>query len=335
MNIDPEVAALVGEIDFEPDALKARYLAERDKRLRADGNAQYVEVKAEFSRYVEDPYVEPGFTRAPVFDEVEFAIIGGGFGGLLMGAHLREAGFKSIRVVESAGDFGGTWYWNRYPGAMCDVESYCYLPLLEELGYMPKHKYSFAPEILEHSRRIARHYNLYDNALMQTGVTELRWDEDAARWIISTNRGDRFKAQYVAMANGPLSRPKLPGIPGINDFKGYTFHTSRWDYRYTGGDSYGNLTRSQGQTRRHHRHRRNRDSVHSAPRRSRRSSCMYSSARRRRSTCATTPRRIRSGPRRSNRVGRSAAWRTSTSSSAAAIRTKTSCTTAGPTFSAI
>ena len=210
--------------------------------MRADGNAQYVEVKAEFSRYIEDPYVEPGFTRAPVFDEVEFAIIGGGFGGLLMGAHLRDAGFERLRVVESAGDFGGTWYWNRYPGAMCDVESYCYLPLLEELGYMPKHKYSFAPEILEHSRRIARHYNLYDNALMQTGVTELRWDEDAARWIISTNRGDRFKAQYVAMANGPLSRPKLPGIPGINDFKGYTFHTSRWDYRYTGGDSYGNLT---------------------------------------------------------------------------------------------
>ena len=242
MKMHPEIASLVGEIDFEPDALLEKYLAERDKRLREDGNSQYVEVKAEFSKYVEDPYVDPGFTREPVFDEVEFAIIGGGFGGLLMGARLREAGFKDIRVVESAGDFGGTWYWNRYPGAMCDVESYCYLPLLEELGYMPKHKYSFAPEILEHSRRIARHYNLYENALMQTGVTEMRWDEAAARWIISTNRGDRFKAQYVAMANGPLSRPKLPGIPGINEFKGYTFHTSRWDYRYTGGDSYGNLS---------------------------------------------------------------------------------------------
>ncbi|MCX7064251.1 MAG: NAD(P)/FAD-dependent oxidoreductase, partial [Proteobacteria bacterium] len=240
--MNPEITALVGEIDFDPDVLKTKYLFERDKRVRPDGNSQYVEVKAEFSRYVEDPYVEPGFTRAPVFDDVEFAIIGGGFGGLLMGARLREAGFESIRVVETAGDFGGTWYWNRYPGAMCDVESYCYLPLLEELGYMPKHKYSFAPEILEHSRCIARQYRLYDNALMQTGVTELRWDEAAARWIISTNRGDRFRAQYIAMANGPLSRPKLPGIPGINDFKGYTFHTSRWDYRYTGGDSYGNLT---------------------------------------------------------------------------------------------
>jgi cyclohexanone monooxygenase len=242
MTISPDIATLVGEIDFDPDALHARYLAERDKRLREDGAAQYVEVKAEFSRYVEDPYVDPGFTREPVFDEVDAAIIGGGFGGLLMGARLREAGIERIRMVESAGDFGGTWYWNRYPGAMCDVESYCYLPLLEELGYIPKHKYSFAPEILEHSRNIGRHFGLYDLALLQTAVTELRWDEDDQRWIVSTNRGDRFKAQYVAMANGPLSRPKLPGIPGINDFKGYTFHTSRWDYRYTGGDSTGGLT---------------------------------------------------------------------------------------------
>jgi cyclohexanone monooxygenase len=242
MSILPEVSEILGKIDFDPDALHTKYLAERDRRVRPDGVEQYLEIKAEFSRYIDDPYVAPGFTRAPVFDEVQFAIIGGGFGGLLMGARLREeAGFEDLRVIETGGDVGGTWYWNRYPGAMCDVESYCYLPLLEELGYMPKHKYSFAPEILEHSQRIARHYRLYDNALFQTAITELRWDENVQRWIISTNRGDKFKAQYVAMANGPLSRPKLPGIPGINEFKGYTFHTSRWDYGYTGGDSYGNL----------------------------------------------------------------------------------------------
>jgi cyclohexanone monooxygenase len=114
--------------------------------------------------------------------------------------------------------------------------------LLEELNYIPRHKYSFAPEILEHSRAIGRHYRLYDDALLQTAVTELRWDEAGKHWIVSTNRGDAFTAQYVAMANGPLSRPKLPGIPGINDFEGHTFHTSRWDYGYTGGDSSGNLT---------------------------------------------------------------------------------------------
>jgi len=242
MKIGPELAAIVGELDFDPEALHAKYIAERDKRLREDGIAQYTEVKAEFSHYVEDPYVDPDFTREPVFDEVEIAVIGGGFGGLLMGARLREAGFEDIRMVELGGDFGGTWYWNRYPGAMCDVESYVYLPLLEELGYVPKHKYSFAPEILEHSQNIARHYRLYDNALLRTSITALEWDEAADRWIVSTNRGDRFKARYVAMANGPLSKPKLPGIPGINDFKGHTFHTSRWDYGYTGGDATGGLT---------------------------------------------------------------------------------------------
>src|SRR5580693_1853950 len=242
MPIDAQIAEIVGELDFDPEDLHAKYLSERDKRLREDGIGQYVEVKAEFSHYIDDPYVEPGFTREPVFDDVEFAVIGGGFGGLMMGARLRDAGFQRIRMVESGGDFGGTWYWNRYPGAMCDVESYCYLPLLEELGYMPKHKYSFAPEILEHSRNIARHYRLYDDALLQTLITELRWDEAAARWIVSTNRGDVIRARFVAMGTGPLNRPKLPGIPGIDTFKGYTFHTSRWDYRYTGGDSYGGLT---------------------------------------------------------------------------------------------
>jgi cation diffusion facilitator CzcD-associated flavoprotein CzcO len=173
--------------------------------------------------------------------DLDALVIGAGFSGLYQLLCLRDRLGFSVKVVEAAPELGGTWYWNRYPGAMCDVESYCYLPLLEETGYIPKHKYSFAPEIFEHAQRIARHYDLYADALMQTSITDLRWDEGDQRWIISTNRGDRFKAQYVAMANGPLSRPKLPSIPGINDFKGYTFHTSRWDYRYTGGDSYGKL----------------------------------------------------------------------------------------------
>lgn len=240
MQFDSAVKTYLGELDFDPAELKQKYLAERDKRVRPDGMAQYVEVADEFAHYDKDPYEEQ-IEREPLTDHVEVAIIGGGFGGLLMGARLKEAGFNDIRVIEKAGDFGGTWYWNRYPGAMCDVESYCYLPLLEELGYMPKHKYSFAPEILEHSKNIARHYGLYDNACMHTSVKELVWQEDQSRWRITTDRGDDMTASFVAMANGPLSRPKLPGIPGIADFKGHTFHTSRWDYDYTGGDSAGGL----------------------------------------------------------------------------------------------
>ncbi len=229
------------KLGFDPEELHARYLAERDKRVRTDGNEQYTEVVDEYAKYADDPYTER-VERDAVDDEVQFVIIGGGFGGLLMGGRLREAGYTDIRVIERAGDFGGTWYWNRYPGAMCDVESYCYLPMLEELGYIPKHKYSFAPEILEHSKAIARHFDLYDNALLQTDVTGIDWDDATERWIIQTDRGDTVRAQYVAMANGPLSRPKLPGIPGITSFKGHTFHTSRWDYDYTGGDSTGGLT---------------------------------------------------------------------------------------------
>ncbi|MEI8392691.1 MAG: NAD(P)/FAD-dependent oxidoreductase [Actinomycetes bacterium] len=230
--------------EFDPQELRQKYRFERDKRLRAEGNEQYTDI-SDFAEYLEDPYMD-SVTREPLFDEVEVAVIGGGFGGLLAGARLREAGIEDIRMIEKGGDFGGTWYWNRYPGAACDVESYIYLPLLEEIGYIPTQKYSQAPEILEHSRAIARHFDLYRNACLQTEVTELRWDEAQLRWVIRTNRGDQMRARYVIMANGPLHRPKLPGIKGIETFKGHTFHTSRWDYEYTGGDSNGGLSKLKG-----------------------------------------------------------------------------------------
>ncbi|MFN4184434.1 MAG: flavin-containing monooxygenase [Hyphomonas sp.] len=230
------------DLDFDPNELRDRYRAERDKRLRKDGNEQYVNIAGQFAHYLEDPYTERA-PRAPVTDHVEVAVIGGGFGGLLSAARLRKAGFKDIRMIETGGDFGGTWYWNRYPGAACDIESYIYLPLLEETGYIPKEKYTKAPEILEHSARIARHFGLYENALLSTGVTGMEWDEDRKAWIIETDRDDRFTAQFVVMSNGPLNRPKLPGIPGVESFKGHSFHTSRWDYAYTGGDSTGGLTK--------------------------------------------------------------------------------------------
>jgi cyclohexanone monooxygenase len=232
----------VAQLGFDPDALRRRYREERDRRLREDGNQQYIEVKDEFAHFLDDPYAQPGFEREPLCDEVEVLVVGGGFGGLLAGARLRQAGVEDIRIVDPASDFGGTWYWNRYPGIACDVESYTYLPLLEEVGYVPKEKYSFGKEILEHSQAIARKFDLYRDVCFQTRVEELRWDEDESRWIVSTNRGDRMKAHYLCLATGPLNRPKLPGIPGIEDFEGHSFHASRWDYEYTGGDSEGDLT---------------------------------------------------------------------------------------------
>jgi cyclohexanone monooxygenase len=227
---------------FDPEALRAKYRAERDKRLRADGNDQYVEVRGDFARFADDPYVAPGHTREPLTGEVDVVLIGGGFGGLLAGARLRQLGVDGIRVIEKGGDFGGTWYWNRYPGIACDVESYIYLPLLEDLGYIPKEKYSRGPEIFAYCKAIAEKFDLYRDACFQTEVTEVRWDDDLARWIVATNRGDAMRARFVCLANGSLQRPKLPGVPGIETFRGRSFHTSRWDYAYTGGDSDGNLT---------------------------------------------------------------------------------------------
>jgi cyclohexanone monooxygenase len=229
------------ELGFDPALLRQKYATERTKRLRADGNSQYQEIAGVHEHYNDDPYVKPGFTRPALHEELDALIVGGGFGGLLAAARLQQAGFTNIRIIEKAGDFGGTWYWNRYPGAQCDIESYVYLPLLEETGYMPKEKYSFAPEIFEHAQRIGRHFNLYERACFQTQVKEARWNDTEKRWIVTTDRGDVFKARYVIMSSGPLNRPKLPAVRGIENFKGHTFHTSRWDYDYTGGDTTGGL----------------------------------------------------------------------------------------------
>jgi cation diffusion facilitator CzcD-associated flavoprotein CzcO len=228
------------------DQVRERYRAERAKRLREDGNDQYVEMTGRFEHFLDDPYVEVQ-DREPRFDEVTVALIGGGFAGLIAGANLVRAGITDVRIIEKGGDFGGTWYWNRYPGAQCDVESYVYLPLLEETGYLPTEKYAHAPEIHAHCRRIAEHFGLYDNACLSTEVQAVEWEPDTSRWLITTNRGDRMKARFVVMGNGPLHRPKLPGVPGIESFTGAAFHTSRWDYEYTGGDAMGGLDRLAGQ----------------------------------------------------------------------------------------
>ena len=230
-----------GGIQLTPadrQALRDRYRAERDKRLRPDGNEQYLEPRGKFAHFLSDPYV-PRVERAPRRADVTFAFIGGGFAGLVTGARLKQAGIDDFHILEAGGDVGGTWYWNRYPGAMCDTAAMVYLPLLEETGHRPSMKYVFAPEIFAHAQRIARTFDLYDNALFSTAVTSLRWDDAAARWIIHTDRGDELRARFVGMGTGPLHRPKLPGIPGIESFAGHTFHTSRWDYAYTGGDPAG------------------------------------------------------------------------------------------------
>lgn len=225
---------------MDREAIKQKYAEEREKRLRPNGDEQYLRMEGAFAHHLQDPYVTLE-ERAPLTDHVTVTFVGGGYAGLVTGARLAELGISDYRVVEKGGDFGGTWYWNRYPGAMCDTASMIYMPLLEETGYMPREKYARAPEILEHCQRIAKQYNLYDKALFHTCVTALTWDEQSSVWRVTTNRGDSFTTQFVVTGTGPLHVPKLPGIPGIETFEGHAFHTSRWDYQYTGGHAAGAL----------------------------------------------------------------------------------------------
>ena len=223
--------------DLDVPALREKYRQERDKRLRREGSRQYVETSAEFAEFWEtDPHSEP-VVREPIEDNVEVVVLGGGFAGLIAAARLKQAGVEDVRIIEMGGDFGGVWYWNRYPGIQCDNESYCYIPLLEELDYIPSKKFADGAEIFAHCQRIGKHFGLYQGALFGTQVRALRWDEQLKRWRIDTNHGDELRARFVVMASGPWNRPKLPGIPGIDTFQGHSFHSSRWDYEYTGGST--------------------------------------------------------------------------------------------------
>src|SRR4051794_10629509 len=211
------------------DEIKARFAAERDLRLeyRPPGTTMYTsELPADFANYQLDPYSGEADPREPITDHVEVLFIGGGFSALLTSARLRERGVESIRIVERGGDVGGTWYWTRYPGIACDVVSYDYLPLLDEMKYVPSKHYAEGPEIFAHCQAIARKYSLYELAVFQTTVTSTVWDEDAGEWIVSTDRGDRMRARFVICANGTLAKPRLAVIDGMASFEGRSFHTS-------------------------------------------------------------------------------------------------------------
>ena len=203
---------------------------------RPPGTEQYRALDGEFADYEKDPYAEEVIDREPIVDEVEVLFIGGGFSALLTSARLRQRGVESIRIVERGADVGGTWYWNRYPGVACDVVSYDYLPLLDELDYVPTRHYAGGPEILAHCQAIARKYDLYDLAVFQTTVTSTIWNETDQVWVVTTDRGDTMRARFVICANGTLAKPRLALIDGMETFEGTSFHTSRWDYDFTGAD---------------------------------------------------------------------------------------------------
>jgi cyclohexanone monooxygenase len=213
----------------------AVFTVEEQEKYRAfkearRGSADYMAMEGEFSRYLEDVYSAEPVPREPLTDECEILVVGAGFAGLLLWYKLRNAGFIDVRFCERGGDVGGTWYWNRYPGIACDVESYSYLPLLEEMQYIPTMKFASGFEIFEYCQKMAEKFNFYDHCLFHTAVERTEWDEQSARWTVYTDRGDAMRARYVVLANGILTSPKLARIEGMETFQGESFHTSRWNY---------------------------------------------------------------------------------------------------------
>ena len=206
---------------------QAKYRAYKEARR---GAADYMTMEGEFSRYLNDLYSAEPVPRESLTDDCEILVVGAGFAGLLLWYKLRNAGFVDVRFCEKGGDVGGTWYWNRYPGIACDVESYSYLPLLEEMGYVPSMKFASGFEILEYCQTMASRFGFYEHCLFHTTVEQTEWDEDTARWTVRTNRGDAMRARFVILANGILTSPKLARIEGMDTFTGASFHTSRWNY---------------------------------------------------------------------------------------------------------
>lgn len=234
MNCQPTITPAPEEIDIP--ALKAKYKQERDKRMRKDGESQYAPPADTLTHDTQehDPF-QPVVPRDAIVEDIDVAILGAGWSGITAAFHLTQNGVTNFRHIDHAGNFGGTWYWNRYPGIQCDNDAYCYLPLLEETGFMPTQKFSDGKEIYDYIQLIADKYEFRDKALFHTLIKGLKWDESIKRWHVTTNRGDDIRARFVVMCGGTLSTPKFPAVPGIHTFKGHMFHTSRWDFDYTGG----------------------------------------------------------------------------------------------------
>jgi cation diffusion facilitator CzcD-associated flavoprotein CzcO len=237
MTCQPTKTTAAEQIDIP--ALRAKYAYEKNRRLRSEGEAQYVKLSGDIAPdQAFDPH-KPVAPRDAINEEIDALVIGAGWGGIKASYYLTKEGVSNVRNVDTAGDFGGVWYWNQYPGVQCDNDAYCYLPLLEEMGFMPSKKFSDGAEIQAYAKSIAEKFGFADKALFHTQVTSLKWDETLQRWRVGTNRGDDIRARFVIVASGVLNMPKLPNVKGIEKFKGKIFHTSRWDYGYTGG-SYNN-----------------------------------------------------------------------------------------------
>ena len=172
-------------------------------------------------------------THSGTTQQVDVAVVGAGFAGLYLLHRLRKAGLSAVALEEGA-DVGGTWYWNRYPGARCDIQtidySYTFDPELDR-AWTWSEKYATQPEILRYLGFVADRYDLRRDIRFGTKVTQATWDDASERWLISTNNGANVSCRYYIMATGCLSSPKPPEIDGVKNFKGDIYFTGRWPHQ--------------------------------------------------------------------------------------------------------
>ncbi len=235
---------MAGSFSIDPKKLRQRYIEEREKRLSKAKGRRYALAKDVDSKLTRGLWRESVVDRVPLNEEIDVLVVGGGMSGIMTSMRLIQNGVTDIRLVERGAEFGGTWYWNQYPGAACDTESYIYMPFLDDTGYVPSEKYAGQPEIQAYLKDLAQRSGVGPRALFSTKVQALIWDEDRQRWVVRTNRGDEFRARFIALCAGSFLQPKYPSITGIETFKGHMFLNSRWDYEFTGGSvGYPQLTK--------------------------------------------------------------------------------------------
>jgi hypothetical protein len=162
MNCKPTKTPPIEAIDIP--ALREKYAKEKAKRLRNEGQAQYMRPAGGIAGdYAVDPH-KPVAPRDPVNEDIDALVLGAGWGGIKASYYLTKEGVGNFRNIDTAGDFGGVWYWNQYPGVQCDNDAYCYLPLLEEMGFMPSKKFSEGAEIQAYAKSIAKRFGFVPHA---------------------------------------------------------------------------------------------------------------------------------------------------------------------------
>src|ERR1019366_6079907 len=175
-------------------------------------------------------HTDPGGSGAT--DALDLVIVGAGFGGLYAIHRAQQLGL-SVRAFEAGDDVGGTWYWNRYPGARCDVESVEYQYGFSEdivKGWTWSERYACQPEIMRYADYVAKTLDLRKDIKFKTRVTAATYNEDAKSWTVETDQGDRVTAPFCIMATGCLSASRVPEIAGRDSFKGRQYHTGAWPH---------------------------------------------------------------------------------------------------------